>query len=157
MNKDDEEPIRYPPYDQSKIDWRAFVGDDDAKKIVVYYRHEVQIYAKLLGISLIDTKRQWCQLMYFFATVHLLGRVGMLLPPGHVPLQPPPKLVSIWRVFCEQSPEHLVDYCRTFWNGLDVGWRSEYSAEHRLSPDRLQLIHQTANLADLPVDDVLWF
>ncbi|HBU06950.1 MAG TPA: hypothetical protein DEB09_02610 [Candidatus Magasanikbacteria bacterium] len=144
-------------YDETRIDWSVFAGDPVARVRVGYEAPDIiELSAKLLKIPEDDVRRRWKQLMYFFATVHLLAKTGSLLP-GNKPIQPPPQLEEVWRIFREMMPEHVADYCRSFFDGQDVGWRAEYPPEHRLTPDRLELVSRTATeVIEFEVDAELW-
>ena len=144
-----------PPYDESRRGWSYFTGIDLARARVGYHALYIGLYAKWLGISEHDARRQWRQLMYYLSTIHLLWKTGQLLPDNR-PLQAPPRLEPLGRIFCEQDRDHLVDYCQTFWEGCDVGWKESYELEHALTPESMHLIQDTAKLIGLPVDDELW-
>jgi len=133
-----------------------FSGDQLARARVGYQAPSfIQLAAKLMEVSEGDVERQWKQLMYFFATIFVVARTSSLLP-GNKPLQPPPRLEALWRLFRERMPEHVTDYCQTFVGGQDVGWREEYPSDHQLTHSRLQLIQQTAGMIGLEVDGELW-
>lgn len=144
-------------YNESQINWHMFPAGCFPRLMVHYCRplNFPETAAVALGLTEDDAARRWCQLMYFFATLRVLAHGGALLP-GNKPTEPPPKLAVLWEFFCKTQQASFIDYCKTFFEGQDIGWREQYTPEHELTPTRLRMVMRAAFDFGFVVDEDLW-
>ena len=144
------------PYDESRIDWNAFLGDPLAQERLHYEPPNLKALCRSVGLLEEDGRRRWRQLMYFFATLWVMDKAETLSLTFR-PIQPPPRLEPLWRAFTLQRHDDLLYYCQTFFDGEDLGWRERYSRVHALTSDRLRNIRQIAErVIELPIDYQYW-